>query len=65
MSDFKEVGFARALARELYVHNHKDFESPFEAAQDALLFMTAINSVFPFTDVHTRTSVKNDGSNQS
>jgi len=42
MSDFKEVGFARALARELYVHNHKDFESPFEAAQDAFENVGAI-----------------------
>jgi hypothetical protein len=52
MSDFKEIGFARALARELYVHNYKEYGSPIEAAQDALAFINAFSIIFPDTHMH-------------
>ena len=56
MSDFKEIGFARALARELYVHNYKEYGSPIEAAQDALAFMRAFTVIFPDTHMHAGVS---------
>ena len=45
MDNYKDVGFAKALARELYVHNHKEYSSPTEAAEDAVSFMRAISVV--------------------
>lgn len=65
MSDFKEIGFARALARELYVHNYKEYGSPIEAAQDALSFMNAFTAIFPSTDTSTHAGVNDDRQKQS
>ena len=53
MDNYKDVGFAKALARELYVHNHKEYSSPTEAAEDAVSFMRAISVVLNNNNSHT------------
>jgi hypothetical protein len=63
MGNYKDVGFAKALARELYVHNYKEYGSPVEAAEDAVSFMKAISVVLNNNDTHT--PVISDGPNQS
>ena len=56
MSDYSQsdLGFIRALARELFVHNHKEYENILFAIQDAESFIQLFNSKFDAEDTHAQ-----------